>query len=136
VDTIKVYCLPFGLKTRGSLTADDVRDFNNDKNHYLEITEDTALAKFERALVIYNLQDSNRVQYDETNRNYLIDVRMVLDFIHPDGSILTVEIGAPTVYGSIRRQVRIVECYFSNIKPMNQAIDECIPEKLLLNGDQ
>jgi len=124
IDTIKVYYLPWNLKTKGALKAEDVRNFNNGRNHYYEITNDSSILEFDRALNYYNFNDTSKYK--------LIDVRMVLDFILSDKNVFTIEIGCPAVTGGKQRPVKISNSYYDNIIALNMFIDKYIPAKLSL----
>ncbi len=126
IDTIKVYYLPWNLKTKGALKAEDVRNFNNGKNYYFEINNDSSIQEFDQALNIYNFKDTSKYK--------LIDVRMVLDFILSDKSIFSIELGAPAVPNGKSRSVKIATSYYENNSQLNYVIDKHIPEKLSLKG--
>lgn len=121
IDTVKVYYLPWDLKTKGALTAKDVRNFNNGKNHYFEISTDSVIVEFDKAINVYNFQEKSKYN--------LIDVRMVLDFVLTNGEIFTIELGS-------HKEIKIDTCYFPKNHSLNNVINKFIPEELSLKGEE
>ena len=72
VDSIVVSYLDWKLRTRGRLSCEDVKDYNNGRNAKFVITDKVVIQKFVGALSL--------VYFNHTMKKEFGDIRMVLEF--------------------------------------------------------
>ncbi|NQY68763.1 MAG: hypothetical protein HRT72_13700, partial [Flavobacteriales bacterium] len=79
IDSIVVSYLDWNLKTRGALSCDDVRDFNDGKNDHYVVKDKEVIQHFVNALSL--------IQFKFIMTKEKSDTRMVLDFYSSDERI-------------------------------------------------
>lgn len=126
IESIEIYYLPWNLKTRGSLTEQDVRNYNNLQNHFVRFDSDSIIFEFEQSVKIYNFKD--------TLSFFDFDVRMVLDFKLTNDQLFTILIGKPYSNYSLNRPIMVNGIYFRYAPQLLNIIDKNVPEKLALKG--